>query len=298
MTGKELLSTRILDAAFAQLKTTEFWKQQIADYISHLFNSLLITKRLKAAKDPARLYVEKLERDYRKLKRIETHRQDVDRLRYLIRIKKAVGREYIALFRKLPKKNSYADLFILTVFNFLSFLRYEERLEIISALRLLSISHERYPGKKTTAPEDPTAAVRKRLQRIRKTTSRSFGSKNFLLKNIPYIKVQDIRVMNIRKISKSIPPVLTENDIIMSRVINKGTGATNISADICLKNSEKNREAHLKNRIDKIEKALAQLQRNKLKHVIRKLKISCPKEALNTVICDSEFTNAFKLPSN
>lgn len=297
MTGKELLSTRILDAAFEQLKTTEFWKQQIADYISHLFNSLLITKRLKAAKDPARLYVEKLERDYRKLKRIETHRQDVDRLRYLIRIKKDVGREYIALFRKLPKKNSYADLFILTVFNFLSFLRYEERLEIISALRRLSTSHGRYLGTKTT-PEDPTAAVRKRLQRIRKTTSRSFGCKNFLLKNIPYIKVQDIRVMNIKKISKRIPPILSENDIIMSRVINKGNVAINKSPDIRLKNSEKNRESHLKNRIDKIEKALAQLQQNKLKHVIRKLKISCPQEALNAVIHDSEFTNAFKLPSN
>ncbi|MDD5670058.1 MAG: hypothetical protein PHN49_00285 [Candidatus Omnitrophica bacterium] len=104
MTGKELISTGLLDLIFDQMKIKRAWQNKITNYICKLFNSLLLGDKLTASKDPARRYIKKLERDFKKLSRIETHRQEINKLRQSIEIKKTVGKTYIDLFRKIQKR--------------------------------------------------------------------------------------------------------------------------------------------------------------------------------------------------
>ena len=294
MTGEQLISTGILDSVFETLKDRRktFWKKKIADYIAERFTTLL-QKKPNKFEDPAKIYLKKLHGDYRKINRTETHRQPLAPVLNLIQTKIAICKEYIRLFRKPLRKNYYADLFFITIFNLLWPLKYEKRLEILSDLNTLSTSRQEYIGWKSRQLEDcgqASSAMRKRLQRIRSSTSRFMRQESF---SVPYIKVQDMKRMRFGKIGLKSYPTIEANDIILNRQY----AATNVLPVVIFKEAEKLRphETHIKKQVKDFEKSFSQIQSKNLKYVIKKLKMPSPTETFNALMGDSEFIEAFRM---
>lgn len=291
MTGNQLLSTGILNTLFNSLnirdKEKVYWQNKIASYIADKFNAML--QQNNKIEDPAVEYLENLRSDLLKLRRVKTHRNLADPVINLVEIKIRVCERYIKLFRKKPHKRYHIDLFLITVFNFLWVLKYEERINILGNLySLFKAPPDSYKDLISSDSDEkfPTT-VQKRIYRI----SRNLADKHISLEP----KFYKIPLLTIKKLHRIYG--LSKKDIIFTNGLKGIIKRDDFLPSNLFKEHQqrRSREKYIETQIEKYNKAFGTLNLSNLRYVVKELGIPDRQKAFHLIVEDPEFVKAFQL---
>ncbi len=140
ITGKQLISTGVLDEFFQDIKKNskrENWIFLRNDYSKRIAESMNYINKKNELPDPARAYLSKLEQDCNLLAKIKTHKNIFEPMHRFLRIELKVGKEYRKRFRSKEKKEFNIALFLMSMKTLLMRLGDKKRCEIMADLFLL-----------------------------------------------------------------------------------------------------------------------------------------------------------------
>lgn len=272
---KQLIATGILTDFFGLIKkrknwifSRNFYAQRIANRINYLYQK-------NRSPDPAITYLKKLEKDYKKLIKTETHQTLLQPLLQLYDIEIKVGFEYCKKFRQKAKKEYAMDLFFLDLYMILRELKYGKRLEIITDIYLIMVIPDiKYEGWKNKHPDyfhKGIDNVKKRLKRITKYFEKQLKSPEFK----QYDKAR-IEMLNELEGKKVIPPLPKTRKELKRYIRNEYL--------INLLQHSLKREKRIVDRINILE----------LSSLLDSFKVKNHSEILNKLLDDREFMSAFQ----